>query len=100
MLYLLAISVIACNKSVALAINSRISTSSNGIHFPVGVVIVHHMEVPQSTSANVIHIFVFFGISAMAHKSNCKLRLLTFCINTFNIANKLKNTIIELLSHV
>jgi hypothetical protein len=37
--------------SVALAVNGGISTSSNGIHFPVGVVIVHYMEIPMPAPA-------------------------------------------------
>jgi hypothetical protein len=40
--------------SVALAVNGGISTSTNGIHFPVCVVVVHHMEIPMSTSAQLV----------------------------------------------
>ena len=58
--YLLAKSVIGCNKSVALAIDGRVSTSSNRIHFPMGVVIVHHMEISMSTSADFIKIISQF----------------------------------------
>lgn len=41
------------SKSVPLAINGRGSTPSNSIHFPMGVVIVHHMEVSVPASAYV-----------------------------------------------
>lgn len=41
------------SKSVPLAINGRGSTPSDGIHFPMGVVIVHHMEVSVPASAYV-----------------------------------------------
>ena len=43
--------IIWCKKSVALAIDGGSSTATNCIHFPMGVVIVHHMEVSVSTSA-------------------------------------------------
>lgn len=37
--------------SVTLAVNCRSSTATNGIHLPVRVVIVHHMEIAMPTSA-------------------------------------------------
>ena len=40
-------------KSVALAIDGWVCTASNGVHLPMGVVIVDHMEVTMPTSANV-----------------------------------------------
>lgn len=40
------------SKSISLAVDCRVSTASNGIHFPMSVVIVHHMEVAMSASAN------------------------------------------------
>lgn len=40
------------SKSISLAVDCRVSTASNGIHFPLSVVIVHHMEVAMSASAN------------------------------------------------
>lgn len=49
--HLFAESVIWCSKSVPLAIDGWGSTPPNCIHFPMGVVIVHHMEVPVPTSA-------------------------------------------------
>jgi hypothetical protein len=49
--HLFAESVIRCRKSVALAIDGRGSAPPDGIHFPVGVVIVDHMEVAVPTSA-------------------------------------------------
>ena len=50
--HLFAESVIWCNKSVALAVDGWISTSPNGIHFPVSIIIVHHMEIPKPTPVN------------------------------------------------
>lgn len=41
---------VGCNKSIALAVDGRVSTPSNGVHFPMGVVIVDHMEIPVSAS--------------------------------------------------
>lgn len=49
--YLFAVSAIRCKKTVALAVDGGGSAPSNGIHFPMGVVIVHHMEVSMSTPA-------------------------------------------------
>lgn len=48
--YLFAESDIRSQESVALAIDGGISTPTNSIHFPVSIVIVHHMEVTMSTS--------------------------------------------------
>jgi len=45
--------VIGSKKSIPLAIDGWSSTSPYGIHFPVGVIIVHHMEVSIPTSADV-----------------------------------------------
>lgn len=50
-IYLLSKTIGGGEISVALTVNGGISTSTNGIHFPVCVVIVHHMEIPMSTSA-------------------------------------------------
>lgn len=50
-IYLFAVSAIRCKKTVALAVDGGGSAPSNGIHFPVSVVIVHHMEVPVSAPA-------------------------------------------------
>lgn len=50
--HLLVVSVIGSKKSVALAVYSWSSAATNCIHFPVGVVIVHHMEITMPTSAN------------------------------------------------
>jgi len=36
-------------EPVPLAVDGRICTPTNCIHFPVGVVVVHHMEIPVST---------------------------------------------------
>jgi hypothetical protein len=44
---------VRCYKSVALAVDGWASTPSNGVHFPMGVVIVDHMEISMSTSENV-----------------------------------------------
>jgi len=48
--------------SIALAIDGGVCTSANGIHFPVGVVIVHHMEISMSTSVNLTN----FSLHAVA----------------------------------
>jgi len=45
--------VIGSKESIPLAIDSWSSTSSYGIHLPLGVIIVHHMEVSMPTSADV-----------------------------------------------
>lgn len=47
--YLLGKGVGRGEVSVALTINGRIGTSTDGIHFPVSVVVVHHMEVAVPT---------------------------------------------------
>lgn len=47
--YLFAKPGIRGKESVALTVDSWVSTPSNSIHFPMGVVIVHHMEVPVPT---------------------------------------------------
>ena len=42
--------------SVTLAVNCGISTASNCIHYPVGIVIVNHVEIPMSAPAlSIIH---------------------------------------------
>jgi hypothetical protein len=51
--YLLTEPDVGRNKSIALAVDGRVSTPSNGVHFPMGVVIVDHMEIPVSASENV-----------------------------------------------
>ena len=48
--YLLGITVSWGCITIPLAVNGGVSTSSNGIHFPMGVVIVHHMEVSMPAS--------------------------------------------------
>lgn len=48
--HLFAKSDIWCSKSIPLAIDCRVGTASNGIHLPMGVVIVHHMEISMPTS--------------------------------------------------
>lgn len=50
-MYLFVEPVIWSKKSIALAVDGRRSTPSNCVHFPVGVVIVYHVEVTKSTSA-------------------------------------------------
>ena len=52
--YLLCKAVVRCSISVALAVDGRLSTSTNCIHLPVRVVVVHHMEVPVPTPAFII----------------------------------------------
>lgn len=42
-----------CSKPIPLAIDGRVCTPSNGIHLPMGVVIVHHMEISMPTSEKV-----------------------------------------------
>jgi hypothetical protein len=37
--------------SVTLAVDCRVSTSTNSIHLPVSIVIVHDMEISMSTTA-------------------------------------------------
>jgi hypothetical protein len=43
--YLLGERVCWSKIAVALTVDGWLSTPTNGIHFPVGVVIVHHVEV-------------------------------------------------------
>jgi len=43
--YLLGERVCRSKVAVALAVDGWLSAPANGVHFPVGVVIVHHMEV-------------------------------------------------------
>lgn len=50
---LFAESLIRGKKSVALAVDGWVCASPNGVHLPMGVVIVDHMEVAMPTSANV-----------------------------------------------
>lgn len=49
--YLLCKGVGWSSVSVALAVDSGLCTSTNGIHLPVSVVVVHHMEISMSTPA-------------------------------------------------
>jgi len=44
-MYLLGEGVCRSKVAVALAVDGWLSAPANGVHFPVGVVIVHHMEV-------------------------------------------------------
>ena len=46
-----------CKISVALAVDGGACTSTNSIHFPVSVVIVHHMEISMSAPAYFIKFF-------------------------------------------
>lgn len=48
--YLFAKSVVWSSKSVALAIDGRICTPPDGVHLPMGVVIVDHMEIAMPAS--------------------------------------------------
>lgn len=50
--HLLAESVIRSKKSIALAVNCRLRASPNSVHFPVRVVVIHHMKIAVSTSVN------------------------------------------------
>ena len=61
--HLFAESVIGCNKSVALAVDGWIGTSTNGIHFPVSIIIVHHMEIPKPTPAKMAQFFSFSNLT-------------------------------------
>ena len=49
---LFAKSVIRGSESVALAVDGWVCTATDGVHLPMGVVIVDHMEVTMPTSAN------------------------------------------------
>lgn len=49
--HLFVVFVVGSKKPIALAVNSWRCTSTNCVHFPMCVVIIHHMEVPMSTSA-------------------------------------------------
>jgi len=49
--YLFGERVCRSKVSVALAVNCGVSTTTNCIHFPVGIVIVNHVEIPVSASA-------------------------------------------------
>ena len=51
LLYLLGKRVSRSIVSVALAVDGGVSTSTNSIHLPVSVVIVHHVEISMSTTA-------------------------------------------------
>jgi len=50
-MYLLGKRVNRSIVSVALAVNGGVCTSTNSIHFPMSVVIVHHVKVSMSTPA-------------------------------------------------
>lgn len=56
--YLLSKWVYWGKKSIPLTVDSRTSTTTNSIHFPVCVVVVHYMEVSMPTPANTIYIFI------------------------------------------
>lgn len=43
-------SIIWCQKPIALAVDGWRGTATNGIHFPMSIVIIHHMKIPMSTS--------------------------------------------------
>lgn len=53
-MYLLGKRVFRGKISIALAVNGGFSTSTNGIHFPMCVVIVYHVEVPMPTPATLL----------------------------------------------
>lgn len=40
-----------CKIPVPLAVDSRASAPANRVHLPMGVVVVHHVEVSMSTPA-------------------------------------------------
>ncbi|KAJ0578386.1 hypothetical protein HanIR_Chr05g0246711 [Helianthus annuus] len=50
MLYLFAKPSIGCKESIPLAVDGRVCTSSDRVHLPMGVVVVHHMKVPMTAS--------------------------------------------------
>lgn len=57
--YLLCKGVGWSSISVALAVDGGLCTSTNGIHFPVSVVVVHHMEIPVPTPAlSIVHVLI------------------------------------------
>ena len=72
---LFAESVIWGKKSVALAVNGRVCTSSNGVHLPMGVVIVHHVEVTMPTSAYVKRLSLILN-SFGVHSQNIYIYIL------------------------
>ncbi|MFS8014913.1 hypothetical protein Hanom_Chr15g01350271 [Helianthus anomalus] len=41
--------------SVSLAVNSRIRTATDSIHFPVRVVVIYNVEIPMPTPASTKH---------------------------------------------
>lgn len=52
--YLFAEPNVWSKKPVSLAVDGGVRTPSNGIHFPVCVVVVHHMKIPVSASATTL----------------------------------------------
>ena len=64
MIYLFGKGVERGQVSVSLAVNGGICTASNSIHFPVGVVIVHYMEVTMSTSAFSVDLILVIELNA------------------------------------
>lgn len=48
--HLFAKSVIRCKKPISLTVDGGVCAPTNGIHLPMGVVIVHHMKISMSTS--------------------------------------------------
>ena len=60
--YLLAKPVIWCKKPVPLAVNGRVSTPTNGIHFPMSVVIVNHVKIPMPTPAVQDYLTIYYTI--------------------------------------
>lgn len=64
-----------CEESITLAVDCRVSTSTDGVHFPMGVVVVHHMEVAVSASGHALH----KPFPKMV-EGNCYLHLNVLCI--------------------
>lgn len=49
MVYLFSKRVSRGKEPIALAVDGRVSTSTNCIHYPVSIIIVYNMEIPVST---------------------------------------------------
>lgn len=52
--HLLAIGCVRSEKPIALAVDGGRRTPTNGVHFPMRVVIVHHVEISMPAPANAI----------------------------------------------
>jgi len=73
--HLLGRAIDRCEETIALAVDCGVRTSTDGVHFPVGVIVVHHMKVAVSASGHALH----EPFPEMV-EGNCYLHLNVLCI--------------------